>query len=79
MNEKNGVVFKFFKGKKGNEFVFPENYIDIHSHLIPGIDDGAESVLNSIELIKELEKRNKELYYHPSYTRRYLAKYTKYH
>lgn len=30
--------------------------IDMHSHLLPGIDDGAKSIEESIELIKELKK-----------------------
>ena len=30
--------------------------VDIHSHLIPNIDDGAKDIENSIELIKELQK-----------------------
>ena len=30
--------------------------VDIHSHLIPGIDDGAKSIEDSLALIKELVK-----------------------
>ena len=30
---------------------FPKGFIDIHSHLLPGIDDGAKNLNNSIELI----------------------------
>ena len=30
--------------------------IDIHSHLIPGIDDGSQSIEESVELIKELKR-----------------------
>jgi len=33
---------------------FPENFVDIHSHLLPGIDDGAKSIEKSIELIKTM-------------------------
>lgn len=32
------------------------NFIDIHSHLLPRIDDGAESINDTIKLISELEK-----------------------
>ncbi len=38
----------------------PETFpvlIDMHSHLLPGIDDGSKSVEESIELIKELGKK----------------------
>ncbi len=45
----------FFKSKEIplNEF-FPEGFIDIHSHLLPGIDDGAKDLDNSIDLIQKM-------------------------
>lgn len=46
----------FFLKKKEiplNDF-FPNGFIDIHSHLLPGIDDGAKNLDNSIELIATL-------------------------
>lgn len=45
----------FFKKKEIplNEF-FPEGFVDIHSHLLPGIDDGAKDLDNSIELITKM-------------------------
>tara|TARA_R110000868_G_scaffold54469_3_gene170166 strand:- start:324 stop:1064 length:741 start_codon:yes stop_codon:yes gene_type:complete len=44
-------MFYFFQKKK---FVVDslENFIDIHNHILPGIDDGAKTVEDSIELIK---------------------------
>lgn len=33
---------------------FSDNFIDIHSHLLPGIDDGAKDIDNSIELILKM-------------------------
>ena len=44
----------FFKKKiiPLNE-LFPEGFIDIHSHLLPGIDDGSKSLEESIQLIKK--------------------------
>ncbi|GAB7257491.1 tyrosine-protein phosphatase [Polaribacter sp. OB-PA-B3] len=45
----------FFKKKEIplTEF-FTNNFIDIHSHLLPGIDDGAKNIDNSIELILKM-------------------------
>ena len=34
--------------------LFPDGFIDIHSHLLPGIDDGAKNLENSIELIQKM-------------------------
>lgn len=36
-----------------NDF-FPEGFVDIHSHLLPGIDDGAKDMEDSISLISKL-------------------------
>jgi len=41
------------KDKKITDF-FSDSFVDIHSHLLPGIDDGARDLLNSIALIKKL-------------------------
>ena len=45
----------FFKKKEIllNE-VFPAGFVDIHSHLLPGIDDGAKDLENSISLISKM-------------------------
>ena len=47
------MIFNFFK-KKIIPFqeLFPDGFNDIHSHLLPGIDDGSKSLEESIELIK---------------------------
>ncbi len=34
------------------------SYIDIHSHILPGIDDGARNLESSIELLKMLKEQN---------------------
>ncbi|OOV29281.1 histidinol phosphatase [Flavobacterium sp. LM5] len=47
-------MLHFFKTKPILKDVIPSNYIDIHSHLLPGIDDGATSMDNTITLTKEL-------------------------
>ena len=31
-----------------------DNYVDIHSHVLPGLDDGARTTLESINLVKEM-------------------------
>lgn len=36
--------------------IFSPEFIDIHSHLLPGIDDGSKSIENSIELISNLKQ-----------------------
>ena len=33
-----------------------EDFVDMHSHILPGIDDGAKNTLESIDLIKELQE-----------------------
>ncbi|WGH76967.1 histidinol phosphatase [Tenacibaculum tangerinum] len=45
----------FFKKKEIplNEF-FPEGFVDIHSHLLPGIDDGAKNIEDSVSLISKM-------------------------
>ncbi|PQJ72092.1 tyrosine-protein phosphatase [Polaribacter butkevichii] len=45
----------FFKKKEiALTDFFPEGFVDIHSHLLPGIDDGAKDLDNSIELISKM-------------------------
>jgi protein-tyrosine phosphatase len=45
--------FLNFFSKKEDK-ALPPLYVDMHSHLLPGIDDGAESMEDSIIMIKEL-------------------------
>lgn len=45
----------FFKKKQLElKDFFPEGFVDIHSHLLPGIDDGAKDIEDSIALISKL-------------------------
>ena len=46
----------FFLKKKKVDIInfFPESFVDIHSHLLPSIDDGAENMEDSIALIKSM-------------------------
>ena len=48
-------MLSFFKSKvKVPEIDFSKLGTDIHSHLIPGIDDGAQTAAESVELIKNI-------------------------
>ena len=49
-------MFTFFKSKPVLKDLIPDDYIDIHSHLLPGIDDGAKTFEDSLRLIKALQK-----------------------
>ncbi|TXD48914.1 tyrosine-protein phosphatase [Polaribacter sp. IC073] len=46
----------FFFKKKEIPLIdfFPKDFVDIHSHLLPGIDDGAKNIAASIELILKM-------------------------
>lgn len=46
-------LLNFFTKKPGPAINFLT--VDMHSHLLPGIDDGAETIEDSIELIKSLK------------------------
>ncbi|GLB48674.1 tyrosine-protein phosphatase [Neptunitalea lumnitzerae] len=43
-----------FKKKYLLKDVLLDNYVDIHSHILPGIDDGADSVETSEDLLKSM-------------------------
>ena len=44
----------FFKKKIPLTHFFTNSFVDIHSHLLPGIDDGAKDIDNSIALILKM-------------------------
>ncbi len=54
-----GIWGKLFKSKK-DKLLQPADIsilrTDIHSHLIPGIDDGADTMEQSIEILREFER-----------------------
>src|SRR4051812_5941998 len=51
------MMFGFFKkkeGKKKPHFNYSSVLVDLHSHVLPGIDDGAQTPEESIVLIKKM-------------------------
>lgn len=49
-------IFKSQKRETPHEFSLKWLEVDMHSHLIPGIDDGAKTLSDSIALIKRLQQ-----------------------
>lgn len=49
-------MFFLIKNKKTLKDLIPENYTDIHSHLLPGIDDGAKSISDTLFLLNSMKK-----------------------
>jgi protein-tyrosine phosphatase len=48
-------VFFFSKSKSVLKDLIPDGHIDIHSHLLPGIDDGARTIEDSLRLTRALQ------------------------
>jgi len=49
------MIFSFFKKNKEAKKEALRLKVDLHSHLIPGIDDGSQSMEESLRLLKGLE------------------------
>lgn len=47
-----------FSSKYKLKDIIPNNYIDIHNHLLPGIDDGAPNLADSDKMITKIKKMN---------------------
>jgi len=45
-------MLPFFKSKSKLVDLIPEGYIDIHSHVLPGIDDGSKNFDETIMLLE---------------------------
>lgn len=50
------MIFNLFKSKPTLKELIPKGFVDIHSHILPGIDDGAKNIKQSLELISEMKK-----------------------
>jgi tyrosine-protein phosphatase YwqE len=48
-------MLSLFKSKPLLKDLIPDNYIDIHSHILPGIDDGAKTFEDSLYLTTALQ------------------------
>lgn len=49
-------MFSLFKPKKTLRDLIPQGFIDIHSHLLPGIDDGSKSFENTFSMVSALKE-----------------------
>jgi tyrosine-protein phosphatase YwqE len=49
-------MFSIFKSKPKLKELIPNDYVDIHSHLLPGIDDGAQNNKDSLFILTEMKK-----------------------
>ena len=50
------MIFNLFKSKPTLKELIPEGFVDIHSHILPGIDDGPKNIEESFKLISEMKK-----------------------
>ena len=49
------MIFNLFKSKPTLKELIPDGFVDIHSHILPGIDDGAKDIEESILLIEKMK------------------------
>ncbi len=49
-------MLSLFKSKPKLAELIPSGYVDIHSHILPGIDDGASTLEDTEFLLKEMKK-----------------------
>jgi tyrosine-protein phosphatase YwqE len=47
-------LLSIFKSKPLLKDLIPKNFVDIHSHLLPGIDDGSKSVEETVNLMTQM-------------------------
>ena len=49
------MIFNLFKSKPTLKELIPKGFVDIHSHILPGIDDGAKDIHESLKLIEKMK------------------------
>ena len=50
------MIFNLFKSKPNLKEIIPDGFIDIHSHILPGVDDGAKDLDESLKIIDKLKQ-----------------------
>ena len=50
------MILNLFKSKPTLKEIIPKGYVDIHSHILPGIDDGAKNIEESKIIINGMQK-----------------------
>lgn len=53
---KSCALLHFLNRKPFLKDLIPDNHLDFHSHLLPGIDDGAKTIADTINLVTDLQK-----------------------
>ncbi len=48
-------MFPLFKKRPFLKDLIPEQFVDIHSHLLPGIDDGSKNIDMTVDLLRQLK------------------------
>ena len=49
------MIFNLFKAKPTLKELIPVGFVDIHSHVLPGVDDGAKNIEDSLDLISKMK------------------------
>lgn len=51
-------MLSIFKSKYHLKNILPDNYVDVHNHLLPGIDDGSKSIEETTTMIEGMRQLN---------------------
>ena len=54
-NQKTKHLFHFFNTKPYLKDLIPDHHVDFHSHILPGIDDGAKSFESTLSLVMAMK------------------------